>query len=382
MRKYEDERRTFLSEWENFFFVVERNGKPFCLICQTSLLHFKASNLEHHFTSLHSTIPREFPKGSELRKHKKCLYFSTALDESCDVQDKLQLAIFVQYTTCGIDLKETLMTVVEKANLQLSKLPAIVTDGAPAMLGFEKGLAGLCKADDKHLVSKKLNLDHIMKLVLEIVNFIRTNALNHRQFKNLIDELEDLPSDLLLYCAVRWLSRGNYVSEKHKDYPEPHDPQWISDLAFLVDVLHYLNGLNVDLQGKLKMLPDLFKTHLQKRDFTHFPTLLKASGQAAEVVKGSTARPKSVLKEGTVEFWKIVPVERYVNVKQAALKLLSMFGSTYMCESLFSTLKQVKSKHRSVLTDTHVKELLRVATTEYKADLKKTVETKNCVNCT
>ncbi|MCJ8735565.1 hypothetical protein PDJAM_G00248700 [Pangasius djambal] len=340
------------------------------------------------------------------------------------------------------------------------------------MLGSEKGLVGLCKADDhfpefwmfhciihqEHLVSKKLNLDHIVKPVLEIVNFIRIHALNHRQFKNLIDELnEDLPSDLLLHSAVRWLSRGNlklFHAEKHKDYPELHDPQWISDLAFLVDMLHYLNGLNVDLQGKLKMLPDLvqsvftflnklklFKTHLQKRDFTHFPSLLKASGQAAEVVKGSTARYatllenleqsfedrfsnlrqkrpqitflinpfaaesdclkaplvedeaashlemiglseddrlKSVLREGTVEFWKIVPVERYPNVKRAELKLLSMFGSTYICESLFSTLKQVKSKHRCVLTDTHVKELLRVATTEYKPDLKKTVETKDC----
>lgn len=85
------------------------------------------------------------------------------------------------------------MTVVEKANLQLSKLTAIATDGAPAMLGSANGLVGLCKADDRfqdfwtfhciihqeHLVSKKLNLDY----VLEIVNFIRTHALNHRQFK-------------------------------------------------------------------------------------------------------------------------------------------------------------------------------------------------------
>ncbi len=76
------------------------------------------------------------------------------MDESCDVQDKPQLAIFVRFVsgdctikedlldivplkdrTRGIDLKETLMTVVEKANLQLSKLTAIAKDGAPAMLG-------------------------------------------------------------------------------------------------------------------------------------------------------------------------------------------------------------------------------------------------------
>ncbi|KAF0023065.1 hypothetical protein F2P81_023695 [Scophthalmus maximus] len=61
---------------------------------------------------------------------------------------------------------------------------------------------------------------------------------------------------------------------------------------------------------------------------------------------------KPALREGTIEFWKSVPMEKYPNVKWAALKILSMFGSTYVCECVFSTLKHVKSKHRSVLTDT------------------------------
>ncbi|KAG1927924.1 protein FAM200B [Pimephales promelas] len=201
------------------------------------------------------------------------LAFSSFKEELLDI-------VPLKDRTRGIDIKETLMAVVEKADLQLSKLTAISTDGAPAMLGSGKGLVGLCKADDRfpefwtfhciihqeHLVSKKLNFDHIMKPVLEIVNFIRTHALNHRQFKNLIAELdEDLPSDLLLHCA-------------RKDYPELQDPLWISDLAFLVDMLHYLNGLNVDLQGKSKMVSDL------------------ASGQAAEVVNGSTARYATLLE--------------------------------------------------------------------------------------
>ena len=64
------------------------------------------------------------------------------------------------------------------------------------------------------------------------------------------------------------------------------------DLAFLVDMLYHLNRLNLNLKGKLKMLPDQvqsvfaiinkrksFKAHIQKEDLTHFPTLLKACGQ-------------------------------------------------------------------------------------------------------
>lgn len=67
---------------------------------------------------------------------------------------------------------------------------------------------------------------------------------------------------------------------------------------------------------------------------------------------------------------------KYANVKQAALRLLSVFVSNDVCESVLSTLKHVRSKHHTVFTDIHVKELLRVATTEYKPDLKQIVENK------
>ena len=69
-RKYEDEHRTFLTEWESLYFFVKGNGKPFCLICHASLGHFKVSNLQRHFSSLHGNINREFPKGTELCKNK------------------------------------------------------------------------------------------------------------------------------------------------------------------------------------------------------------------------------------------------------------------------------------------------------------------------
>ena len=189
------------------------------------------------------------------------------------------------------------------------------------MIGCLNKLVGLCKADQtfpefwnfhciihrEQLVSKSLKLDNVMKTVMEIVNYIRTHALNHRQFKNLIAELDQgLPSDLPLHCTVRWLSKSQVLSrffqlldavklfmeEKNQNYPELWDLKWIMDLAFLVDMLCHLNRLNLNLQGKLKILPDLvqsvsafvnklklFKAHIQRGDLTHFPTLLKASGQ-------------------------------------------------------------------------------------------------------
>lgn len=173
--------------------------------------------------------------------------------------------------------------VFKKANLSLEKLTATVTDGVPSMIGSVNGLVGLCKCDDafpefwnfhciihrEQVVSKTLCLDHVMKPVIEIVNYICTHALNHLQCKKLIAEVDaELPGELLLHCAVRWLSRGKvvlcffelleavklFMAQKNKAYPLLSDSKWLMDLVFLVDMLSHLDNLNMDMQGKLKTL--------------------------------------------------------------------------------------------------------------------------------
>ena len=105
-----------------------------------------------------------------------CEYFSIALDESCDIQDKPQLAIFAQFIsndclikeeflnivplkdrTRGIDVKEAMMAAIAKANLLIAKLPAIIMDGAPAMIESMNGLVGLCKADISRVLEFSLH---------------------------------------------------------------------------------------------------------------------------------------------------------------------------------------------------------------------------------
>ena len=61
-------------------------------------------------------------------------------------------------------------------------------------------------------MSKSLKLDNVMKTVMEIVNYIHTHALHHRQFNNLVGELDqELPGDLPLHCIVRWLSKSQVL---------------------------------------------------------------------------------------------------------------------------------------------------------------------------
>ena len=51
-------------------------------------------------------------------------------------------------------------------------------------------------------------LEDVMKVVTEIVNFIAARTLNKRQFKSLLNEVNSVYNGLLLYKSVRWPSRG------------------------------------------------------------------------------------------------------------------------------------------------------------------------------
>ena len=59
-----------------------------------------------------------------------------------------------------------------------------------------------------------------------------------------------------------------------------------------------------------------------------------------------------------LEFYKRLPEESFPKIKDLARKKMSLFGSTYICEQLFT---KMKSKTRSRLTDCHLENSLRVA---------------------
>ena len=137
---------------------------------------------------------------------KSSLAFSIAIDESTDIPDNPQLAIFVWYvssdltikeelldlvatreTTCGVDIKNPLYEALTRFHVSLNKLVGVATNGAPAMLGKRVGLIGLMKCDSnfpeflpihciihcKHLAAKHFRYEDVIKTVLKIVNFIR-----------------------------------------------------------------------------------------------------------------------------------------------------------------------------------------------------------------
>lgn len=63
------------------------------------------------------------------------------------------------------------------------------------------------------------------------------------------------------------------------------------------------------------------------------------------------------------DFFKLLPRDRFPNLRQFGLKVTSMFGSTYICESVFSSMKHIKNNIRNRLSDTSLQHLIRLSTT-------------------
>lgn len=155
---------------------------------------------------------------SQLReKVAKFTAFSLAVDESTDVSDTAQLAVFIRGvsenmqlteelvelvamkgTITGDDILESLVGTLDKIGVDWTKTVSLATDGAPQMVGRKAGVATKlkeklqamnnsdqqihsihCIIHRKVLCSKILKMDHVMDVVIKTVNFIRARGLNH-----------------------------------------------------------------------------------------------------------------------------------------------------------------------------------------------------------
>lgn len=66
---------------------------------------------------------------------------------------------------------------------------------------------------------------------------------------------------------------------------------------------------------------------------------------------------------GPAHFPRFIP-ETMPQLRDEVAQLLSMFGSIYLCEQLFSIMKLNKTSHRSRLTDEHLHSVLRISSAQ------------------
>ncbi|XP_064120815.1 general transcription factor II-I repeat domain-containing protein 2A-like [Macrobrachium nipponense] len=214
--------------------------------------------------------------------------FSVALDESVDINGIPCLAVFARYS--DTEVLKVFTDHFENRGVDIGKIFAITTDGAPAMVGKNMGFNKMvedkighpilklhCIVHQENLRAKILSsdLNKVMTTVTKSVIFlVAQSSLTHRQFQAFLEEVDSMYKDIPLHCSVRWLSCGKvlkrfvecfdeiqiFLSEKGQDYPEQENRDWIVKLIFLSDITKHLNDLNLLLQGAGKTVMDLYDT--------------------------------------------------------------------------------------------------------------------------
>ncbi|KAI6655798.1 General transcription factor II-I repeat domain-containing protein 2-like [Oopsacas minuta] len=296
--------------------------------------------------------------------------------------------------TRGIDIFEEFLKIVSENNIPALKLSGISTDGAPSMLGTGTGFKGQvlrwlteiswchCIIHQEALCAKTLGLENVMKLIVDVVNFIRSKGVNHRELKEFLKDLDSDYGDVLYFTSVRWLSRGvvlervwelrdeisSLLASKDKKVPEFEDTNWISDFAFLVDMTTQLNILNSTLQGKNKNQQQSFEIFAQP--FSFDPQYAPQELQLELIDLQSSIDLKADFKDvGVISFYKTLPSDIYPAILKHARRIASLFGSTYTCEAFFSKMKYIKNKYRTNLTDDHLQDVLRISSTDMKPNI-------------
>lgn len=66
---------------------------------------------------------------------------------------------------------------------------------------------------------------------------------------------------------------------------------------------------------------------------------------------------------GAAHFPQFIP-DTMPQLRTQNAQLLSMFGSTYLCEQLFSSMKMTKTSHRRSLTDEHLRSIVRISSAQ------------------
>uniref|UniRef100_A0A8C5DSP2 HAT C-terminal dimerisation domain-containing protein n=1 Tax=Gouania willdenowi TaxID=441366 RepID=A0A8C5DSP2_GOUWI len=144
------------------------------------------------------------------------------------------------------------------------------------------------------------------------------------------------------------------------------DDNFIADVCFLCDIFRHLNDLNMRLQGRDKTVIDLVK-QMDVMSFAQNPFTAATHQDLSTKANNGPAR-----------FWCNVNVHQFPIIKKVAVRLLSMFGSTYTCESSFSHMNMIKNSYRCSLTDSTLNHCLRIALTSYEPNIHALVQNKRC----
>lgn len=304
--------------------------------------------------------------------------FSIAVDESTDITDTAQMAVFVRFPnkqkcefseelltllplhdrTTGEQLFDTFDDFMTKHGISYENLTSVVTDGAPSMVGREKGFVRFVQKKNRSVLAfhciihssvlcAKLNnsFAQIMTKVMKLINYLRSkSALQHRQLKAFLQESCSEYEDLLLHNEVRWLSKGKALDRvwllkaeiqtflaTRNGVAAADFSQFLSDetamksVVFLCDLFEHLNVFNLRLQVRgvsishlmetvrsFSLKLDLFQNDIDSNELLHFSKLKKFLSVLVEDdgdITGFSAFLQQVRNEFSERFHELSSIE-------------------------------------------------------------------------
>ncbi|XP_078537946.1 zinc finger BED domain-containing protein 5-like [Lissotriton helveticus] len=259
--------------------------------------------------------------------------FALQLDEATDNHKDTHLICYVRFVhekqivedllfckeikggTTGQDLYVVVDDFMQQNQIDWERCVGVCTDGGRSMAGCYQGLQARirskapnavwthCIIHREALAAGNLSeeLHGILKIVIKVVNHIKTRPMKARFFAKLCEDMGADHSCLLFYSSSRWLSLGNSLLRvyelRNEIYSYLHDDEhcfadkfidadFLIQMGFLSDLFEKLNVPNKSLQGNntnilqlsakvsaFKKKVILWKSSVSKGDYKCFPSL-------------------------------------------------------------------------------------------------------------
>ncbi|XP_076045277.1 zinc finger BED domain-containing protein 5-like [Oratosquilla oratoria] len=327
-----------------------------------------------------------------------------------NIKEEIMFCHLMESFTTAEAIFDVISDFFQENQLSWESLVGVCTDGAPAMRGLRSGfvtkvkernpsvMSTHCILHREALASRTLPVEmmDVLNVAIKIVKFVKAGALNSRLFKLLCKDMESEHEALLFHTnsegfhatlayLVDIFEALNAVNlklqGKNINILVHHDT--IRTFMAKLDFWKYrvlqgnvasfrnldtaLADSNLDSELKEQIITHLsdlksefvryFPDIDDKREawkFIRNPFQCEVADVAEQVQEeflelkfDSTA--KEDFKDMDLETFWVKYLHVYPLTSHQALRILTMFGSTYMCETAFSTLVSIKTKYRNRL---------------------------------
>ncbi|XP_033987943.1 SCAN domain-containing protein 3-like [Trematomus bernacchii] len=334
-----------------------------CLIHQSVLCAKLSGELKEVMDKVMRVI--NFVRGTSSTQHR--LFRQLVAESEEATHDDLLLHNDVRWLSKGKALDRFCALLDEvKAFLRLSKIRAAADH--LALLGDEKFMSNVAFLADifGHLNQLNLQLQGRGKTIVDMVEKLESFTRKLELFESDISTGRLLHFSTLKSQALGQVTelmvdfikqlRANFTS-RFEDYSIPKDI-----IAFVRDPLTVRPSGDFTSQAK-QMIPSLDEAALEMEliDF-----------QTSSLVSDALRSAESVSA-----FW-VGSSEEYSTIKRLTFYVLTMFPSTYTCESSFSSMNAIKTHERNRLTHKNLENCLRIKVTSISPDIQKIATDGRC----